>query len=235
MKKSLLIAGLMAAGMSNVYADDSNWSGTGTLGFSTTTGNTDTTTIVAGLAGKFENDNWITTASLDVLRADSNGVDTADRYILAVKDGYKFSETDYVFFSTRYENDNFTAFDYTWTNAVGWGHKFMDTEDNRLITELGVGYKIAAFDIDRSEQNGTVFTGKLDFMHKFNDTMSFEDVLLVEATSDNTFIQNDAGLSFKVSDKAAIKLAHQWRHNTDAPVGTHSTDTLFSANLVYGF
>ncbi len=235
MKKSLLIAGLIAAGMSNAYADDSNWSGTGTLGFSTTTGNTDTTTIVAGLAGKFENDNWITTASLDVLKADSNGIDTADRYILAIKDGYKFSENDYVFFSTRYENDNFTAFDYTWTNAVGWGHKFIDNDDNRLITEVGVGYKIAAFDIDRSKRNGTVVTGKLDFMHKFNDTMSFEDVLLVEATSDNTFIQNDAGLSFKVSDKAAIKLAHQWRHNTDAPVGTHSTDTLFSANLVYGF
>ena len=60
------------------------------------------------------------------------------------KTGYKFSEKNYLFYGSRYENDNFSGYDYTMTTGIGWGHKFMDTESERFITEVGVGYKWAA-------------------------------------------------------------------------------------------
>ena len=233
--KKILVTGLILSAMGTAVAGDSPWSGKGQLGFTSTSGNSDTTTLTAGLAGKYEVDQWIHTVSLDVLRADTNGIDTADRYILEGKSGYKFTDKDYVFFNTRYESDSFTAFDYTWTNAVGWGHKFYDNDDKRLITELGVGHKIAAFDIDRNEDSGVVVTAKMDYMRKISDTISFDDVLRIESTSDNNFIQNDAGFTFKVSDKMGVKLSHQFRHNTDAPVGSQSTDRLVAASLVYDF
>ncbi len=233
--KKILVTGLILSTIGTAVANDSPWSGKGQLGFSSTSGNSDTSTLTAGIAGKYEVNQWIHTVSLDVLRADANGIDTAKRYIIEGKSGYKFSEKDYVFFNTRYERDSFTAFDYTWTNAVGWGHKFYDNDDKKLITEIGVGHKIAAFDIDRNENSGLVVTGKMDYMRKISDNMSFDDVLRVEATSNNTFIQNDAGFTFKVSDKMGVKLSHQWRHNTDVPVGTNNTDTLVAASLVYDF
>ena len=233
--KNILVTGLFLSAIGTAVADDSPWSGNGQLGFTTTSGNSDTTTLTAGLAGKYEVDQWINTLSFDVLRADSDGVDTADRYILEGKTGYKFNEANYVFFNTRYENDSFTAFDYTWTNAVGWGHKFYESDDKKLITEVGVGHKIAAYDIDRNEDSGVVFTAKVDYMHQFSDNVSFGDVLRLESTSDNTFTQNDAGFTFKVSDKVGVKLSHQWRHNTDVPIGIKSTDTLVAASLVYDF
>ena len=233
--KKIIVTSLLIGTIGSAIADDSSWSGKGQLGFTTTSGNSDTSTLTAGLAGKYEVDQWINTVSLDVLRADSNGIDTADRYILEGKTGYKFTDKDYVFFNTRYENDSFTAYDYTWTNAIGWGHKFYDDEDKRLITEVGIGHKIAAFDIDRNEDSGVVFTAKMDYMRKISDNVSFDDVLRIESTSDNNFIQNDAGFTFKVSDKVEVKLSHQWRHNTDTPVGTKSTDRLVAVSLVYDF
>jgi len=233
--KKILVTGLLLSTMGAAVADDSSWSGNGQLGFTSTSGNSDTTTLTAGLVGNYEVDKWINSASLNVLRADADGIDTADRYILEGKTGYKFDDNDYVFFNTRYERDSFTAFDYTWTNAVGWGHKFYDNDDKRLITEVGFGHKITAFDIDRSKDSGAVITGKMDYMRKISDNISFDDVLRVEATSNNTFIQNDAGFTFKVSDKMGVKLSHQWRHNTDVPVGTNGTDTLVAASLVYDF
>ena len=105
----------------------------------------------------------------------------------------------------------------------------------KLVSEIGAGYKIEALDVDRSENSGAVLVGKLDFMRQLTETTQLVDVLLVEAGEDNTFIQNDAGFVFKVSDKFGVKLAHQYRHNTDAPLGKDSTDTLVSANLVYDF
>ena len=121
------------------------------------------------------------------------------------------------------------------TSGFGWGHKFHDTETSKLITELGLGYKTEAIDIDRSETNGLALLGKLDYMRQLSETTSFENLTTLESTDDNTFIQNDAGFSFKVSSKFKVKLAHQYRRNTDVPVGIEKTDTLVSANLVYDF
>lgn len=236
--KMILAAGLSLAIATQVSADDAKqtgWTGSGQLGFSMTSGNSDTENLVAGLALERESDQWVNKVTLDLLRASSNNVDTAERYTLASRNGYKWDDNDYVYNNTRYEKDNFSGLDYSITTSFGWGHQFSDTEPYKLSTEIGVGYKIEALDIDRSENSGAVLVGKLDFMRQLTETTQFVDVLLVEASDDNTFIQNDAGFVFKVSDKFGVKLAHQYRHNTDAPLGKDSTDTLVSANLVYDF
>lgn len=212
-----------------------NWSGTGQLGFSATSGNSETENLVAGLALERESEQWVNNFSLDLLRSSTDDVDTAERYNLSSRNGYKWDDNDYIYNLTRYEKDNFSGFDYTITTSFGWGHQFSDTETYKLVSEIGVGYKIEAIDADRSENKGTVLVGKLDFMRQLTETIDLVDVLLVEAGDDNTFVQNDLGFKFKVSDKFGVKLAHQIRHNTDAPVGKDSTDTLVSANLTYDF
>ncbi len=222
----------------SAFAEDdnkANWSGTGQLGFSMTSGNSDTENLTAGLKLTRETGKWVSDVSLHLLRASSNDVDTAERFTINTKTGYKFDDNDYIYYGTRYDNDNFSGFDYTISTSIGWGHKFFDSEESKLITEIGIGYKTEALDVDRSENNGAILSGKLDYMRQITETTKFENVLLLEAGEDNTFVQNDAGFTFKVSEKFGVKLAHQLRHNTDAPLGRDSTDTLVSANLVYDF
>jgi len=237
MKKTILLAALTSIGMcaNTAHADDAQWSGSGLLGFSATSGNSDTESLNAGLALKRESGKWVNELGVDILRASTDDIDTAERYTINTKTGYKFDDNDYIYYGTRYDKDNFSGFDYTITTGLGWGHKFHDDEKHRFITELGVGYKTEAIDEDRTENNGAVLIGKLDYMRQLTDTIKFEDVLIVEAGDDNTFAQNDLGFSFAVSDAFAVKLLHQIRHNTDAPAGNRSTDTLVSANLVYDF
>ncbi len=232
MKKTILLAALASTGYAQAEV---KWSGNGVLGFTATSGNSDTESLNAGLAVKRETDRWVSDVTLDLLRASTDDIDTAERYTLNTKTGYKFDDNDYIYYGTRYDQDKFSGFDYTITTGIGWGHKFYDDEKDRLITELGIGYKTEAIDIDRTENNSAVLLGKLDYMHHFTDTFKVEDVLIVEVGDDNTFFQNDLGFSFAVSEAFAVKLAHQIRHNTDAPAGFRSTDTLVSANLVYDF
>lgn len=240
--KSIVLSILFLLNIAVVSANDDEqekskykWSGSGQLGFTSTSGNSDTENITAGLKIVLETGKWISDVGLNVLSASSDGVDTADRYILTSKTGYKFSEKNYFYYGSRYENDNFSGFDYTMTSGLGWGHKYIDTESKRIITEIGIGYKTEALDVDRSETNGMAFLSKLDYMRQLSESMSFENLTTLESTQDNTFIQNDAGLSFKINSKFKVKLAHQYRHNTDVPIGIDSTDTLVSANLVYDF
>lgn len=240
MIKSILLSGLILTSIGQAIAEEESkskykWSGSGKLGLTVASGNSDTESLTAGLKIKLETGKWISDVELNILKASSSGIDTAERFILASKTGYKFNEKNYLYYGSRYENDNFTGYDYVMTSGVGWGHKFSDTDTDRLITEVGLGYKTEALDIDRTENTGLAILGKLDYMRQLTDTMNFENETTLESTDDNTFIQNDAGFSFKISDKFKLKLSHQYRHNTDVPVGTENTDTLISANLVYDF
>jgi len=240
MSKKYLLMAMAAASMAStsVMADDEStgeWEGTGQLGFSMTSGNSDTENFVAGLSMERESEQWVNKFSLDVLRASADDEDTAERYTVSARNGYKFDHNDYIYNNTRYEKDNFSGFDYTVTTSFGWGHQFFDTDEHKFVTEIGAGYKIEALDADRTENTGAVLVGKMDYMIQLTETTKFIDVFLVEAAEDNTFIQNDAGFQFRVSDKFGVKLAHQYRHNTDAPVGRDSTDTLVAANLTYDF
>jgi len=234
MKRNLIAAmALVTAGTTT--AAESGWSGEGQLGFTYSRGNADTDVINAALTLKKESDQWLHEVGVVALRSRNNGETNAKRYEVQGKSGYKIDENDYVYGSIRYDHDSFSGFDYTYTLGAGWGHIFFQNDNQHLITEIGVGYKKTAFDVDRRTNSEAVALGKMDYARKITETVSFTDILIIEAGADNTFIQNDAGFSFKVNEAMSVKLAHQWRHNTDVPQGLKKTDTLFSANLVYGF
>ena len=67
------------------------------------------------------------------------------------------------------------------------------------------------------------------------ETTELTNAFLVEAGSDNTFVQNELGVSVKINSSLALKTALQTRHNTDVKPGIDKTDTLFTTNLVFGF
>ncbi len=112
--KSKIITALFLFNIAVVSANDEEqteskykWSGSGQLGFTSTSGNSDTDNITAGLKIVLETGKWISDVGLNVLQASSDGVDTADRYTLTSKTGYKFTEKNYLYYGSRYENDNF--------------------------------------------------------------------------------------------------------------------------------
>lgn len=236
--KTMLLSSLVLSLPAMGADEDTNsgeWSGSGQLGFSMTSGNSDTESLTAGLLLERESRRWVNNLNIDVVRASSDGKDTAERYTLATRNGYKWDDDDYIYNNTRYDKDNFSGFDYTITTSFGWGHQFSDTEDYKFSTEIGIGYKIEALDVDRTENTGAVIVGKLNYMRAITETMKFSEALLVESGEDNTFLQNDLGFKFKVNSQFSVKLAHQYRYNTDVAPGKVSHDSLVSANLVYDF
>ena len=84
-------------------------------------------------------------------------------------------------------------------------------------------------------QSEIVARGLMAYKHAFTDTTAFVDTFLVEAGSDNTFVQNDAGVQVAMGKKLAIKVGYQTRYNSDVAPGLKSTDQLFTTNLVYNF
>lgn len=264
MKKLLLplLAGAMLP-LPALAAD--GWTGTGELGLAATRGNTRSENLNARLGLKYEDPSWKHQLGFDTLRSKGEttviGVAgdqivevsrydlTANRYVASASTGYKLDERSYVVGAARYENDEFAAYDYQWVVSVGYGYTLIKNPSTELAVEVGPGYRrqkpadvLGPEVVDgRPLRHGfpaesdVVGRGLVSFRHAFNDSTAFVNTLLVEAGSDNTFVQNDAGLQVDMSKKLALKVGYQVRRNTDVAVGKDKTDQLMTTNLVYNF
>lgn len=234
----------LALGLSAAAAAAATWTGKGEAGLVISSGNTETETANAKLALARESGNWKNAFGLAGLYASDDVGTTAQRWEAATQSDYNFSPKTFWFGAARYEDDEFSGFEYQATVSTGLGRKFIDTERTQFIGTLGVGYKLLetrdSFDevtgalLERGEeQRDGILRGTLDYDHKFNANTTLINKFVVEAGSDNTFLQNELSLQVKMMEKLALAVGYAVRHNTDPPEGFEKTDTLTTINLVY--
>ena len=265
MKKTLIAGLLLAAFASfSAQAQDAaangGWSGSGEFGFASATGNSRSQNINAKLGLNQENEQWKNSFFIDALRSkseqtvvDQNGntVDqfntTANRYDAGASVGLKLDPRSYIVGAARYEHDDFGSNLWQGIVSLGYGYIALKDERNELSFEVGPGYKrYRPADIDvvtngsithvhQPIESEVVGRGLVNYKFKLSENTAFEDTLLVEAGSDNTYLQNDISLAVSMTSKLALKVGFQVRHNSDVLPGTKKTDTLTTTNLVYSF
>ena len=266
MNKMLIPLALLAALPLTAFADnDGGWSGSGEAGFAAARGNAKSENLNAKLQFKKEDDQWKDTFYLTALRSkgevktativDNHVVNTSsydltsNRYEAGASMGYKLDERSYIVGALRYENDDFSPFNYQWVASIGYGYTVLKNASDELSFEIGPGYKTyqpvdqlnAVGDPpvlvrNRFDSNSElVARGLMAYKHNFTENTSFVDTFLMEAGSDNTFLQNDAGLQVDMNKKLALKVGYQVRTNSDVAPGIKKTDQLVTTNLVYHF
>jgi len=226
------------------------WNATGELGFAMTRGNRDSENLNTRLHIVQEDARSKHQLTLSALRAktdvtvvDADGnVQTvyqtsANRYQVGGSTSIKVDETHNWFGAARYERDDYALNDYQGTFSFGYGHHFFNDDDTTLLLEIGPGYRRARLSQTQEVQSDYIVRSLLDFRRNLTDNTRLTNTLLVEAGSDNTFAQNDLGLTVSMNDSLALKAGLQFRHNTevDEAAGRKNTDTLSTVNLVYTF
>jgi putative salt-induced outer membrane protein len=241
-------------------ANDGGWTGSGELGYASTTGNSRTQNINAKLNFNQETDQWKNNAFLTEVRAKSeskvvdasgntiNSFDeTANDFTTGASAGYKLDPRSYIVGAVRYDHNDFGAQLWQGVVSIGYGYIALKDDRNELSFEVGPGYmrfRPAANDvlIDGNEvpqqtqvQDQAVARGLIDYKFRITDNTSFDDTFLMEAGSKDTYLQNDAGIAVSMTKKLSLKLGFQVRHNTSVLPGIKKNDTLTTTNLVYNF
>jgi putative salt-induced outer membrane protein len=239
MRQSILVLAALAA-IPPAHAD---WTGKGEAGLVVASGNTETETANAKLQLANEIGKWKHAFGGAALYASDEDGKTAQRWEAFEQTDYNFSPRTFWFGAARYEQDEFSGFEYQAIASTGLGRKLIDSADTKLTGTAGAGYKFFdtrdSFDdagvlIEAGDSDSeVVFRGTLDFEHHFTPSTSLLDKLVVEAGADNTFVQNDLSLQVKMTDVLALAVGYSVRHNTDPPAGFEQTDTLTTVNLVY--
>jgi putative salt-induced outer membrane protein len=233
MKRILLGAALLASLTTVSSTAFAEWTGKGELGGSFASGNSENEAVNAALEVKGSLDQWTHTLGFAGNYGNDGSVATAQRWEVRGQSDYRFTERAYAFGAGRYDDDRFSAYDYQATLAAGLGYKLIDSERTKLWVQGGPGYRFAKFRDTGESEDGLIFRGDLGFEHQLTDTTKIVDRFLIEAGSDNTYLQNDLGLEVTISGAFALRVGYQVRHNTDVDPGREKTDTLATVGLIY--
>ena len=236
--KAAAVAAALAA-TTTAVAEDAAWKGDLELGFVSTSGNTETTTIKTN--GKLVNDNgdWRNTTSFNSLNTKEEEDRSAEKYFASHKLDYKFSEHGYVFVFASYDDDRFSGFDWQATAAAGYGRTLLtDVETMTLNLETGPGYRMSKVDDDavgEDDQDEVILRGSLDYQWQLSDSAVFAQELTVESGADNTISKSVTSLKTTIVDQFALKLSYSVKYTETVPDDTDHADTETSVTLVYSF
>ena len=236
----LALAMFMAFGQSALAQDEEEqeqgWTGTGEFGLVSTSGNTDTESLNMALSFVYEVEKWRHSLGATALRSERDGLTDAERYTFTGQSDYKLNDVSYLFGSYRWDSDRFAAYDPVHSLTAGYGRTLIDSGVHFLKGEIGAGYRMQEVALTGESEDEAIIRAALDYNWAITDNTTFANVFLVEAGSDNTFMQNDTSINVAINSRFAISAGFQWRHNTELPPGAEDdTDTQFTTNLVYNF
>lgn len=245
-----LAAAMLLAIPAHAEADSAGWTGSGELGFASARGNSRSENLNGKLGLRYEDDRWRHGINLAGLRArsevtadfDGDGVEesrlelSANRYQFGINSARKVTEYAYWVGAGRYEQDDFGKTSSQQTISIGYGYTFFrDSDRISLTAEAGPGYRRARIAETGETEEDLILRSLLEYSQRLTANSRLVNSLLVESGEDNTFVQNDLGLSVAMNAKLALKAGLQLRHNTEVGPGTKRTDTLTTMNLVYTF
>jgi putative salt-induced outer membrane protein len=254
----IILAGSLFLSAASVFAQDEEaavelgWSGTGEFGFVSTTGNTETVALNGKLNFVLQRERWRHRFSGTALATSENGIKDNERYTMEVQSDRHLNEKSWLFGAFRWDADKFGSYDPQMSLTAGYGRQLMKSENHELKGEIGAGYRrMEETDRDREvpiplpevpvpdkTSSEAIARFLLDDSWQVFKTTLWTNRLLVEAGSSNTFTQFNSGLAVSMTEKFAVKLGFEVRHNTDVPRGIEdnkNTDTITSVNLVYNF
>lgn len=217
------------------------WKGNAELGFISIDGNSESTNFKAGSEVIYENEQWRDTITFDAINSKSTddvGVEsrTAERYFLANKADYKFTEHDYIFFLTSYEKDRFGVFDEELVAVVGYGRRLLNTENMTWDLEFGPGFRRDKF-ADGSDNDETIWRLGTKYEWLISDTSTFTQIVSIESGSDNTITRSESSITASLVGSLSMKLAYILRYSEEImrPATTDHADTETSVTLLYQF
>ena len=210
------------------------WSGTAALGILATSGNSDTTNANLALGVNYDRERWHHEAQFAAAGADTDGVSTAERYKAGYKARWDITERDFLFGLVDWEKDKFSGYDQQISEAFGYGRRVINNEKHVLNVEIGAGLKQSDLRDGTSEDGAILHLGS-DFAWTISPTATFNQNLVIEKDSENTFIESVSALKANLIQQIALVFSYTVKNNSDVPAGSDKTDTFTAISLEYGF
>lgn len=220
--------------------ETSPWAGKALLGYLSTSGNTDNSSLNSAFEISYTSDSWkhmFAAAAIHATSEDSvSGEEetTAEAYEAGWKSERNFSESSYMFGQLDWRKDRFSGYDKQFSQTIGYGRRLIDKEKHKLNVEIGAGARQSDL-ADGAEESETIVRGGLDYTWQLSETAAFAQIIAVESGSANTYTESVTKLSAALVGNLALVASYTIKNNSDVPPLTEETDTFTALSLEYTF
>jgi putative salt-induced outer membrane protein len=231
---SIISFAAVSGAQESTEEDEGPWSGSLSLGYISTSGNTETTSYNTKFDVGWAQDKWEHRLAGAGNGADESEDTTAESYRLGWRSDYNFTERDFLFGTIDWRKDRFAGVVEQIAYAINYGRTVIDRPDHILALGIGVGYR----DSDRADGTSSdtaIGRGTLAYEWIWSETSNFEQDLIVESGSDNTYIESISAVRAQLIGDFALVLSYTIKHNTDVPAGTEKRDTQSAVSIEYAF
>ncbi len=207
------------------------WSGSGQIGVSKTTGNTDDTGYIVGLNLTKDGLKFRHKLNAQVDRQSTSGRVTRDRYLAGYELNYKFDDRLYALGLVAWDKDTFAGFSRRFSESIGVGYTVLKGPTVKLDVNAGPAFRQTRYVTGRTARTTTARAG-LEAAWQILDKLTLSEK--AEAYFTGAFTSTTA-LTGSVSDKLSARVSFDVIHEADPPAGREATDTATRFSLVYGF
>ncbi len=211
------------------------WAGEGNLAYSNANGNSNNSALAASLALSKESGKWKHSVGLDAVGSTQDDTTTAESYTLSGQTDYAYSADYYSFGAARYQADRFSGYDSQASITGGAGWHVIASEVASFNAEIGGGYRDSELLGGLGSENEGVFSLNLTYKRSITDTTDIDVSYFTESGSSNRYSEAGAGVRVAMSDALGLRAGYLIKQNSDAPLGSKSTDTLTTVGISYKF
>lgn len=210
------------------------WDGSVSLGFSVTSGNTNTTDL--NLAGRFRYGDgpWNHTFGFGAEFAEDNGTRNKEEIYATYDVNRYFNDRFYVFGLGSVSYDGFDSNKIDAFLGVGPGYRVINQADLTWRIQAGPGFR---FIEDQTGSSTTEIGGILSSRYNasLTDTISLSMDTDALFSQEDVVLTNDFGVNFKVSDSLSTRISYRTEWDSNPLPGRKNVDSGLGVSLIYGF
>lgn len=229
-----LVAATANGAVVTVDPDGPGPSGEGELGYTQTSGNTDTSSLNAKLGFSFEQAHWRNALQLEAVNKSDSEVTTAERYYGAAKSEYTLTPREYVFGTVDYEKDRFSGYAHRTNFGAGYGRRLIVSTPLTLNAEAGAGYRWSVLE-PGGDQDEVTLRLSAGLAWLISDSAGFTQELVTVVGEEDTATRALSALTSKLVGQFSLRLSYLLNHHSTVPPGKTKTDTETAVTLVYSF
>ncbi len=162
---------------------------------------------------------------------DAAGTGTA-RYLLASKQRFGLSKTDYLFTQEQFEKDSASEFRYQFNVTGGYGRTLFSDDLQALVAEVGAGVRYSEARVSGDSETSPIATGALDYRYKFTATADFHQRLAVEGGSDSNIFRSLTELRLRLNEALGVAMGYDVKREY-SDVNRRLNVTTVSLSYVY--
>jgi len=239
MIKKIIVSSLVSAALITMaQAEETPFVSHAELGYTSTSGNTQTDTFTFDGNVKKAWDEHSLFLKADAQYAKDKETELKNKIFTELKYDYAFADTLSFDYIVGYKNDKFSGYSYQSYTGPGVKYKAIVNKEHNLDLTGSILYAMDEVEGATDKDTYSSYKAEANYAWQIMETLKFAQDLTYRASfeeADNYFIYSKSALSTKISDMFSAGISYKIDYTNLAPVGNEKSDKTLAVNLILDY